>query len=127
MGGRGAFANGKLVVKRYKSVGLINGIKVLIKNNPNESWDLPLYSNTSNAYIRFNKSGLFYQYREYDENHRPVLDIDLHRIKGEEKSVLHYHLWIDGKRSDEIRIKSNSFKDDMFMKYKNLLKEVGAL
>lgn len=50
MGGRGTFADGKTVQYQYKTVGYVEGIKVLEPINPKASKKLPEESHSSQAY-----------------------------------------------------------------------------
>ena len=92
MGGRGTFAIGKKVDYTYRTVGEIEGVKVL--EGIGNIHKLPEESHTSNAYIRLDRNGKFYQYREYDKNHYLKFEIGYHRepnILKSGKPVFHVH------------------------------------
>lgn len=95
MGGRGTFAAGKNVAYRYKTVGMIDGVKVLQPTDNRKSLKLPEESHTAgNRYILLNKKGIFHQYREYDKNHKVILEIGYHLESGlGEGNVLHIHIY----------------------------------
>ena len=91
MGGRGSFASGDINNRRYVCVGYIHGVKVL--EGLNGIHKLPEESNSSGAYIRLDRNGRFYQYREYT-NHKVSLEIGYHpesKIDKSGKPVLHVH------------------------------------
>jgi len=95
MGGRGTFAAGKPVDFAYKTVGFIEGVKVLVGINGKHS--LPESSHSSNAYIKLNTDGTFREMRLYNENHALRLEIAYHPEKsltGDSTTpVLHYHTY----------------------------------
>ena len=63
MGGRGTFASGNNVAYTYKTVGKINGVKVLKGIGGKHS--LPEESHTSNVYIKLKPDGSFHEMRIY--------------------------------------------------------------
>lgn len=63
MGGRGTFASGNNVAYTYKTVGKINGVKVLKVIGGKHS--LPEESHTSNVYIKLKPDGSFREMRIY--------------------------------------------------------------
>ena len=81
MGGRGTFASGNPVNYTYKTVGYIEGVKVLEGTNGKHS--LP--------------NGTFHEMRIYDKDHTLVMEIAYHPEKtltGDGRTpVLHYHLY----------------------------------
>lgn len=92
MGGRGTFSKGKIPIPSYYCVGSIAGVKVL--SGIGSAHRLPEESNTSKAYIRLDHNGNFYQYREYNDEHKLVLEIGYHREPTLDKhaaKVLHLH------------------------------------
>lgn len=94
MGGRGTFAAGNDVAYNYKTVGKIEGVKILRPIDETKSYKLPEESHTErNSYVLLDKNGVFHQYREYDENHKVVLEIGYHQEKQLGKGdVLHIHI-----------------------------------
>jgi len=94
MGGRGTYAIGNNVAYTYRTVDIINGVKVLEKINDKSSAGLPEESHTSSAYIMLNRNGQFRMYREYDANHYLKFEIAFHpepKIDPSRKPVLHVH------------------------------------
>lgn len=98
MGGRGSFAAEKSVERTYKTVGYIEGVKVLEGLNGKHS--LPESSHSSNAYIKLKPNGTFHEMRIYDENHVLKLEIAYHpesKLTGNGNTpVLHYHAYSEG-------------------------------
>lgn len=101
MGSRGAMsASGKLKRQEWKSVGKMNGIKILEKINAKENRGLPWYCVKPNtAYILLDEEGNFLQLRQYGEDRSPKFDVDfdIHTPLGDEK-IPHIHEFINGKR-----------------------------
>ncbi len=94
MGGRGTFAAGKEVDFSYKTVGFIEGVKVLEGLNGKHA--LPEESHTSEAYIKLKPSGIFHEMRIYGKDHLPIMDIAYHpepNVDPSKKPVLHYHTY----------------------------------
>ena len=94
MGGRGTYAIGNNVEYTYKTVGEIDGVKVLQPVNAKRSFKLPEESHSSSCYVLLDKAGVFHQYTEYNENHLPVFEIGYHFEKGMSKQgehVFHIH------------------------------------
>ncbi|MCR5670591.1 MAG: hypothetical protein K6G10_06260 [Butyrivibrio sp.] len=94
MGGRGTFASGNNVAFTYKTVGYIEGIKVLEGMNGKHS--LPEEAHSSNAYIKLKPDGTFHEMRIYDKDHYLVLEIAYHKEPKIDKTgnpVLHYHTY----------------------------------
>lgn len=94
MGGRGTYADGNNVSYTYETVGMIDQVKVLQPIDKRKSYKLPEESHTAkNSYILLDKDGVFHQYREYDANHRVILEIGYHHEKELGKGdVLHIHI-----------------------------------
>ena len=95
MGGRGTFAAGNPVPYIYKTVGFINGVKVLEGIAGKHS--LPESAHSSYAYIKLKPDGTFHEMRFYDKNHVLYLEIGYHpenNLTGNRTTpVLHYHLY----------------------------------
>lgn len=93
MGGRGTYAIGNNVPYTYKTVGKIEGVKVLEPMNSKRSLKLPEEAHSSSSYVLLDKDGVFHQYREYDSKHRVILEIGYHHEprfgKGD---ILHVHI-----------------------------------
>lgn len=94
MGGRGSFAAGNPVPYKYKTVGFIEGVKVLEGTGNNRG--LPESSHSScTAYIKLDYKGVFKEMRFY-KDHVLFLEIGYHSEKtlgSPNKSILHYHLY----------------------------------
>lgn len=92
MGGRGSFAAGNNVTYSYKTVGMINGIKVL--EGIGNQHGLPAEAHSSSAYMKLSKDGSFRELRFYDKNHYLTKEIAYHPEKGldpSRKPILHLH------------------------------------
>ena len=127
MGGRGTFASGNNVAYTYKTVGKINGVKVLQPQNSNNALKLPEESHSSTAYLLLDKNGVFRQYREYNDRHEVVLEIGYHNepVLGQDK-ILHAHIHatpgiINHRSAQKIRLFPG---DPLYEKYKHLFKGV---
>ena len=99
MGGRGSMMNpARDRVPEYKTVKMIDGVKVLERLDRKLMPNLPIMSNTPNTgYMLTDKDGNFEQFRTYNKNREPALDIDYDNIDGIKK--LHAHDWVNGKRT----------------------------
>ena len=94
MGGRGTYAIGKIPDMTYKTVDMIEGVKVLAGIN-SRYHSLPEESNTSWAYIKLDHDGTFKEMRIY-ENHILKYELAYHvekNIGSNGKKVLHYHTY----------------------------------
>ncbi len=94
MGGRGTFAAGNNVPYKYKTVEIIEGVKVLQPKDPKSSYNLPVESHSSSSYILLDKAGVFRQYREYNAQHEVIFEIGYHfenTLSKHGESVLHAH------------------------------------
>lgn len=93
MGGRGAFSEGQYKRDTYKTVDKIAGVKVLQPIDEAASFKLPEEAKTSKSYVLLDKDGVFHQYREYNNDHKVVLEIGYHHEAGlGEGDVLHVHI-----------------------------------
>lgn len=93
MGGRGTFASGNKVAYTYRTVDIIEGVKVL--KGLNGKHGLPEEAHSSKAYIQ-TKDGVFRSMRIYDDDGYLVLEIAHHReakLNKQAKAVLHYHTY----------------------------------
>ncbi|HBM97185.1 TPA: hypothetical protein DD394_06780 [bacterium UBP9_UBA11836] len=130
MGGRGSFAAGISVPYTYKTVGYIDGVKILEGLNGQHS--LPASAHSSAAYIKLDHNGNFKEMRFYDKDKCLYLEIAYHResnLTGNNKEpVLHYHTYDKsfsmtregkGGRTDAIPI-----TDEMIQKYGRYFKGV---
>ena len=120
MGGRGAFLRKKASerIPEYKSVGIIEGIKVLkpVKGQNN----LPAMSNTPGTrYLLMDDNNNFKQLRIYDNSRHLVVDIDYgHSPNGSD--ILHIHFWKGGRSNNVRNLTSKDLK-----KYGRILRQAG--
>lgn len=95
MGGRGTFAAGKSVPYTYKTVGFVDGVKVL--EGIGGKHGLPESAHSSYAYIKLKPDGTFHEMRFYDKNHVLYLEIGYHPERSltgnTHTNVLHYHTY----------------------------------
>lgn len=93
MGGRGTFASGNSVSLSYETIGHIEGVPIVKGINGKHS--LPEESHNSNAYIKLDKNGNFYEMRIYDKDHYLTKEIAYHpeyKLTGNyTEKVLHIH------------------------------------
>ncbi len=94
MGGRGTFARGNQVDFIYKSVGEIEGVKVLVGINGEHS--LPEESHGSWAYIKLKPNGTFHEMRIYDDENYLIKEIAYHpegniNNGNRTENILHMH------------------------------------
>lgn len=97
MGGRGTFSVGNNVPYAYKTVGKIEGVKVL--KGTGNLHDLPVEAHSSSAYIKLKPNGEFDMMRFYDKNHYLVMEIAYHPEKyldSSRKPILHIHEYKQG-------------------------------
>lgn len=124
MGGRGTFAAGNNVAYKYKTIGKIDGVKVLQKLDSKASGGLPEEAHSSSAYIMLNKNGDFRMYREYDKNHFLEFEIAYHPEKSidpSRKPVLHVHEY---KPDDFSNRKARPLTSNEYKKYRKFFKGV---
>ena len=99
MGGRGTFAAGNPVPYTFKTVGYVDGIKVL--EGITTAHGLPEEAHSSKAYAQLNKDGTLRTLRFYDKQHRLRLEIANHPERKLavryglpiSKPILHFHLY----------------------------------
>lgn len=124
MGGRGTFAIGNNVKYTYKTVGKIEGVKVLQGIEGKHS--LPEESHSSSAYIKLKPDGTFHEMRIYDENHYLVKEIAYHpepKLNNGNRieDVLHVHEY---KRDNFKNRTTRLIKSEELKIYKKYLKGV---
>lgn len=57
---------------------IIDGYKVIENPNEKRKYELPIESNSSEAYIKYSNSGQYLQVRVYDKKtHKAIMDIDI--------------------------------------------------
>lgn len=96
MGGNGTFAAGKVVAYKWKTVGSVNGVKVLDLKDKGHSRKLPEEAHSSRMYLMHYPGGKFAQLRVYDRWHRLRIEIAFHperTLDRTGKPVLHYHIY----------------------------------
>lgn len=122
MGGRGTFAAGKSVPFTYKTVGYIDGVKVL-QGLPGYK-GLPVEAHSSVAYIQLHPDGTFRMLREFDNEHYLIREIAYHPepdLAGHHKPVLHIHTY---QRDDFKNRKGRLLTEAEKSKYKRFFKGV---
>ena len=127
MGGRGTFAIGNNVAYNYKTIGKIDGVKIVEPIDKTKALKLPEESHSSLGYVLYDKDGVFHQYREYNEKHEVVLEIGYHYEKSLGKGdVLHVHIHTQpGVEHHQKAIKIQLHPGDaLYEKYKKLFKGV---
>ena len=123
MGGRGTFAAGKNVEYQYKTVGFVDGVKIINPIDKTKSLKLPEESHSSIGYVLYDKNGVFHQYREYNANHEVVLEIGYHHEKSLGiGDILHVHEHIKPGVEHHATAKKRKLNagDPIYEKYKNL-------
>ena len=123
MGGRGTFASRNSVDFRWETVSIYNGIKVLDLIDKNLARKLPEESHSSDAYLLFDKNGVFSQYREYNKDHYVKFEIGYHRepsLEPSGKPVLHVHEYSDDMMTRTKRL----ITKEEYQKYSKLFKGV---
>lgn len=130
MGGRGTFAAGNIVPYLYRTVDIIEGVKVL--QGIDGKHGLPESSHSSNAYIKLNPDGTFREMRLYGEDHVLYMEIAYHpevSLTGNRHTpVLHYHMY-DGRFSKNkagafTRTAAMKLTKEMIATYKKYFKGV---
>ena len=119
MGGRGTFAIGKKVDYTYRTVGEIEGVKVL--EGINGKHNLPEESHSSNAYIKVDSSKNFVRFREFNIDKTSHFDIDYHpepKLTGNHQPVFHIHFYKNGVRDKMGRLLTS----EEYKKYKKYFK-----
>lgn len=125
MGGRGTFASGNNVPYKYKTVEIIESVKVLQPKDPKSSYKLPEESHSSLSYILLDKVGVFRQYREYNSQHEAIFEIGYHfenNMSKHGEPVLHVHDY--SAPGVQNRGKARSITEEEVKKYRKFLKGV---
>lgn len=126
MGGRGAYTEGKQKNYVYETIDKTNGVKILVPIDKMLSHSMPAEAHKSNAYIILDKKhGEFRQYREFNENHLPILEIGYHFESGlseNGKNVFHVHEY--SKPGIENRQKGRLMTPEEVNKYKKYFKGI---
>lgn len=124
MGGRGTYAVGNDVAYRWRTVGVIGGVKVL--EPLSGARKLPEEAHTSGAYVLLDRHGIFHQYREYDESHYVRFEIGYHVERNIDPSgnpVLHVHEY---EPDDFSSRKPRPITRTEYERYRHLFKGVSA-
>lgn len=125
MGGRGTFAVGNNVSQSYKTVGTIDGVKVL--KGVTGKHGLPEEAHSSNAYIKLKPDGTFHEMRFYNEQHYLIKEIAYHpepnlNNGNRTESILHVHEY---PQSDNFRLRpAHRITKAEYEKYKKFFKGV---
>lgn len=125
MGGRGTFAAGNNVPYKYKTVEIIEGVKVIQPKDSGRSYNLPVESHSSSSYILLNKAGVFRQYREYNAQHEVIFEIGYHfepNMSKHGEPVLHVHDY--SAPGIQNRGKARLITEEELKKYRKFLKGV---
>ena len=124
MGGKGTFSTGKTPEYKYKTVRIIDGIKILAPISNKDSNKLPEESHTAGtSYALLDRHGIFHQLRVYNENHEVVLEIGYHKEPGlGVGKILHVHEHTVPGVDGHMSAKKYKLETDnpLFKKYKNL-------
>lgn len=127
MGGRGSFAKGRQAAYTFKTVGIIEGVKVIQPLNPVNSLKLPEESHSASCYLLLDRDGVFHQYREYNENHQVILEIGYHHeSRMGNGDVLHIHVYREPgveHHENPSTVKRKLTREE-YHRYKKLLKGV---
>lgn len=130
MGGRGTFAAGNSVPYSYKTVGFIEGVKVLEGINGKHA--LPESAHSSDAYIKLKPDGTFHEMRIYNKNHTFSIEIAYHPEKSltgdNHTPVLHYHAYDERFSQNKIgafgRTNARLLTEEMKQKYGKYFKGI---
>ena len=130
MGGRGTFASGNSVAYTYKTVGIIEGVKVLQGIGGKHA--LPESSHSSKAYIKLKPDGTFHEMRIYDKNHVLIMEIAFHPEKSitgdNHTNILHYRTYDErfSKNSSGAfyRSRAHPLTKQLYKKYRKYFKGV---
>lgn len=123
MGGRGTFASGNQVTYTYKTVGYIEGVKIL-QGKGLQAKGLPVEAHSSEAYIQLHPDGKFKMYREYDNEHYLTLEIAYHpepKLTRHHEAVLHIHEY---KRDDFSHREPRLLTESEYEKYKKYFRGI---
>ena len=131
MGSSGAFLNsGGFTEQKWQEVGTFRKIKILQKTNANQNKAPslpPLSSTPGTGYLLLNKNGEFRQFRQFDENRKPVFDLDLGKHNNQISLLLHQYKNGVRNSNNPIIIASKEegiINKALYNKYKPLLKGV---
>lgn len=120
MGGRGSFATGNAGPYSYRTVGHLNGVKIL--EGIGNQHGLPAEAHTSSAYIKMGPNG-FKEMRFYDKSHYLTREIAYHiepTLDPSHKPILHIH---DYKRDNFKDRPPRLLTEDEYRQYRKFLKE----
>lgn len=130
MGGRGTFAAGNTVAYNYKTIGTIDGIKIL--QGIEGKHGLPESSHSSEAYIKLKPDGTFHEMRFYNKEHVLYMEIAYHpeeSLTGNRHTpILHYHLYNESFSKNKTgafkRSRAEKLSDEMKKKYKKYFRGI---
>ena len=119
MGGRGTYAIGNNVEYTYKTVGEIEGVKVL--KGLSKLHNLPEEAHSGSAYIKVDDKGNFVRYREYNSDKTTHFDIDYHiepKITGSRaEKIFHIHFYNKNGERDAVGRKLTQQEMKQYRKY----------
>ncbi len=110
---------------KYKTVEIIEGVKVLQPKDPKSSYNLPVESHSSSSYILLDKAGVFRQYRKYNAQHEVIFEIGNHfenKMSKHGEPVLHVHDY--SAPGIQNRGKARLITEEELKKYRKFLKGV---
>ena len=124
MGGRGAFSErGVLQWHDYKSIGTIDGVKVLSRTDGKEIHKLPEISKTPNtSYMRLRKDGSFRELRVYGDDREVKFELALHH---EKRKGMWLHVHDSKSLKGNERDKGRELTSEELKKYSRLLRKTG--
>ena len=125
MGGRGTFAAGNSVSYSYKTVGVIDGVKIL--EGIAGKHGLPEEAHSSFAYIKLKPNGTFHEMRFYNDKHYLTKEIAYHpeptlNQGNRKENILHVHEYPE---RDNFKFRpAHRITEEEYKKYKRFFKGV---
>lgn len=107
---------------KYKAVGIVDKVKILVPIDDKRSYNTPLYSNTSQYYATPLKiDGSIKQLTCYDlESHVKIKEIDWSHNHGVAKEgTPHVHFYVDGVKQKEYSLELSPKEKQLVTKLKN--------
>ena len=121
MAGRGTYSTGLSPEQQYKTVGEIDGVKILVGNKETGMHRLPEEAHSSKMYLRMHNDGTMRALRIYGDDHYLHTEIEYHpepTLTGDHRPVLHVHYYDKNfKRTDAAYLDRNTFE-----KYKKYMR-----
>ena len=121
--------NGHVTTTEYQTVRMVEDAKVL-QGTSSKQHGLPDYSHSPNSnYIKENSDRTFREFRAYNSDGFPILEIGYHaepHLTGNRHDkVLHYHTFDTDLKRTLGGIVSKTSHSDIYEKYRKYLKEYG--